>query len=178
MKIIKNPVIIAVVAGLIVYTYMSWNRKKENEKRLKKGKKIKSSNKYDNIIIPGVSAVIVWFIAYAYFTRNTVQQVANPVGQPVQNYELVKDTSVYAGSPWGFDTFKWVSNKISLYSQDLVKGAINGQDPVTFTDVSANLSVLTALSFILLVSTALSANLFTKIDESFIFAVSTALEAN
>jgi predicted permease len=35
-RLIKNPVIIAVIAGLIVYAYMAWNRKKENEKRLKK----------------------------------------------------------------------------------------------------------------------------------------------
>ena len=69
-KLIKNPVIIAVIAGAIVFAYMSWNRKQENEKRLKKGKKIKEENKYDNIIIPIVTAVIVWFIAYGYFNNS------------------------------------------------------------------------------------------------------------
>jgi hypothetical protein len=69
-RLIKNPVIIAVVAGVLVYAYMAWNKKQENEKRLKKGKKIREENKYDNIIIPGVTAVIVWFIAYGYFNNN------------------------------------------------------------------------------------------------------------
>ncbi len=69
MNLVKNPVIIAVVAGCIVYAYMAWNRKKENETRLKKNKKIKEENKYDNIIIPGITAVIVWFIAYGYFNH-------------------------------------------------------------------------------------------------------------
>jgi heme/copper-type cytochrome/quinol oxidase subunit 2 len=69
MNLVKNPVIIAVVAGCIVYAYMAWNRKKENEIRLKKNKKIKEENKYDNIIIPGITAVIVWFISYGYFNH-------------------------------------------------------------------------------------------------------------
>ncbi len=81
-RLIKNPVIIAVIAGLIVYAYMAWNRKKENEKRLKKGKKVKEENKYDNIIIPGVTAVIVWFIAYGYFNSRPGEN------QPQLNQEL------------------------------------------------------------------------------------------
>lgn len=51
------------------------------------------------------------------------------------NYELIKDTGVYGGSPFGFDTFHWVSNKISGFSEDRIKGQYNGQDNTTFTDV-------------------------------------------
>ncbi len=93
-RLIKNPVIIAVVAGLIVYAYMAWNRKKENEKRLKKGKKVKEENKYDNIIIPGVTAVIVWFIAYGYFnSRPGENQLQNnqEVGTP--QFKLAKESA-------------------------------------------------------------------------------------
>jgi hypothetical protein len=50
------------------------------------------------------------------------------------NYELIKDTSVYAGSNWGFDTFAWISNQI-VFNEDLVKGKPGGQDPVTYSDV-------------------------------------------
>ena len=95
MKLVKNPVIIALVAGCIAYAYMAWNRKKENEKRLKKNKKIKEENKYDNIIIPGVVAVIVWFIAYGYFNyynkqHPTVQSLGlNKVGEP---YKVASDS--------------------------------------------------------------------------------------
>ena len=83
-KIIKNPVIIALVVGIIIYSYMSWTRKQENEKRLKKGKKIKRENKYDNIIIPIVGAVITWFIAYGYFTHVN-KQSNTAVPEIVQN---------------------------------------------------------------------------------------------
>ena len=93
-RLIKNPVIIAVIAGLIVYAYMAWNRKKENEKRLKKGKKVKEENKYDNIIIPGVTAVIVWFIAYGYFNSRPGEnqpQLNQEVGS--QQFRLAKESA-------------------------------------------------------------------------------------
>ena len=89
-EIIKNPVIIGIVAGIIVYTYMSWNRKKENEKRIKKGKKIKLENKYDDIIIPSIVAVLVWFIVYGYFNYKTDN--TNKANIPQQQYILVKDS--------------------------------------------------------------------------------------
>ena len=91
-RLIKNPVILAVIAGVIVYTYMAWNKKQEDEKRLKKGKKVKPENKYNNIIIPGVTAIIVWFIAYGYFnnkkslTEVNLAQVSNP------QYRLARDS--------------------------------------------------------------------------------------
>ena len=93
-RLIKNPVIIAVVAGLIVYAYMAWNRKQENEKRLKKGKKVKEENKYDNIIIPGVTAVIVWFIAYGYFNSRpgaNQPQINQELGTP--QFRLAKESA-------------------------------------------------------------------------------------
>ncbi len=51
------------------------------------------------------------------------------------NYELIKDTGVFSGSPWGFDKFHWISNKISLFGEDRIKGQPYGQDNTTFTDV-------------------------------------------
>lgn len=78
-RLIKNPVILAVVAGIIVYIYMAWNKKQEDNKRLKKGKKIKQENKYNNIIIPGVTAILVWFITYGYFNNNNkLNDLSNP----------------------------------------------------------------------------------------------------
>jgi heme/copper-type cytochrome/quinol oxidase subunit 2 len=82
-RLVKNPVVLAVVAGVIVYAYMAWNKKQEDEKRLKKGKKIREENKYNNIIIPGVTAVIVWFIAYGYFNNVTI-------GKPVEEVTPTK----------------------------------------------------------------------------------------
>lgn len=82
VEILKNPVIIGLLAGSIVYNYMAWNRKKENEKRLKKGKKIKEEQKYNDIIIPSIVAIIVWFISFAYF--NYKEEKSGQIGQAVQ----------------------------------------------------------------------------------------------
>jgi uncharacterized phage protein gp47/JayE len=51
------------------------------------------------------------------------------------NYELVKDTGVFGGSPFGFDTFHWISNQVSGFNEDRIKGQYNGQDALTFIDV-------------------------------------------
>src|ERR1700722_9512690 len=51
------------------------------------------------------------------------------------NYKLIKDTGNYAGSPWGMDTFAWVSNQITMHQEDEVKSTFNGQDTTAFTDV-------------------------------------------
>lgn len=82
IEILKNPVIIGLLAGAIVYNYMAWNRKKEIEKRLKKGKKIKEEQKYNDIIIPSIVAIIVWFIAFAYF--NYKEEKIGQIGQTGQ----------------------------------------------------------------------------------------------
>jgi len=66
---------------------------------------------------------------------NFIPKSTDTLGRVSGNYELIKDNGVYGGSPWGFDTFKWVSNKISLFNEDRIKGQFNGQDAVTFTDV-------------------------------------------
>jgi hypothetical protein len=69
--------------------------------------------------------------------NNFIEKTVDTLGRVFGNYELVKDTGVYGGSPWGFDTFHWVSDRISLFNEDRIKGLFNGQDAVTFTDVLA-----------------------------------------
>ena len=66
---------------------------------------------------------------------NFVPYSVDSLGRVSGNYQLIKDTGVYGGSPWGFDTFHWISNQISDFSENLNKGQFNGQDPTTFTDV-------------------------------------------
>lgn len=60
--IIKNPIIIGLVAGVITYAYLSWQTETENKK-----KKHRKNKEEVNLIIPLVVSVIMWFIAYAYF---------------------------------------------------------------------------------------------------------------
>lgn len=57
-------------------------------------------------------------------------------GRVSGNYQLLKDTGAYAGSPWGFDTFHWVSNQITNFTEALIRGQYDGQDACTFTGVT------------------------------------------
>jgi hypothetical protein len=57
------------------------------------------------------------------------------LGRVTGNYELVKDANVYAGSPWGFDKFKWISDRISDLPEDKIKQKANSQDALSFSGV-------------------------------------------
>ena len=97
-----------------------------------------NKKRIDNIksgILPSQPVNSVVEVTGSSSGANFVKKTTDQYGRVFGNFELIKDTSVYAGSPWGFDTFKWISNKVSMYNEDLVKGTVNGQDPVTFTDV-------------------------------------------
>ena len=72
MDIIKNPIVIAILAGAITYAYLTWNVEEKKDK--KKGKQEK---KEINLLIPLVVAVIAWFLAYAYF-EYSVDPPQNP----------------------------------------------------------------------------------------------------
>lgn len=95
LDILKNPVIIGLFAGVLVYIYLWWCLKEENKRRKNKNKKTK---KDVNLIIPSVIAVIVWFIAYGYFEYNTKEISVDKMNldQPSdipKTYKLVKDNS-------------------------------------------------------------------------------------
>ena len=118
-EIITNPVIIGLVAGSIVYAYLSWTRKKYNEKRLKKGKKIRDDDKYDDIIIPIIVAVLAWFIAYGYINYKKSPQQMQPSLPP--NYNLVVDQPSEMHK-----SFTLVTNGIKLPLQEPVSIAAPG----------------------------------------------------
>lgn len=79
---------------------------------------------------------------------NFLPKSIDSLGRVSGNYELVKDTGVYGGSPWGFDKFHWVSDRISLFEEDRVKGQPFGQDSTTFTDVLEIPTIQQSLSII------------------------------
>ena len=78
---------------------------------------------------------------------NFVQQTIDGYGVSSGNYKLITDTGVYAGSPFGFDTFAWTDDRIRNFQDGLVKGQLSGQDATSFTgvtqihDVQQNLSI-------------------------------------
>ena len=97
MDVVKNPVVIALFAGVVAYLYMKW--KKDNDKKKNKGKKNKSTDeiKYIGLIIPAVVMVITWFIAYGYSVygktpaKIQVQPMMNESVMPLPNYKLIRD---------------------------------------------------------------------------------------
>jgi hypothetical protein len=52
------------------------------------------------------------------------------------NYELLRDTGVYAGSPWGFDRLRWVDDRVRNLAEDITKGKFNSQDSTNYSDVT------------------------------------------
>jgi uncharacterized phage protein gp47/JayE len=66
---------------------------------------------------------------------NFKPKTIDSLGRVSGNYELIKDTGAYAGSPFGLDRFAFIDNKISLYSEDVIKGQFVGQDGTTYSDV-------------------------------------------
>lgn len=66
---------------------------------------------------------------------NFLPKTVDSLGRVAGNYELVKDTGAFTGSPWGFDKIHWLSDKISDLEEDKTKSLFNGKDPLAFTDV-------------------------------------------
>jgi hypothetical protein len=107
-NIIKNPTFIAVVAGVIAYSYIVW-RKNNKQKKSKNKKNKKSDN--NEILIGGVVAAIAWLIAYGYINHskdtgnqqiqpiqkthpNQVNNINNPQNiQTLPTYKLVREQS-------------------------------------------------------------------------------------
>ncbi len=66
---------------------------------------------------------------------NFKEKVTDSYGRVSGNYELKKDTGSYSGSVFGFDAFHWISDRISNFQEDKIKGQYNGQDSLNYTDV-------------------------------------------
>ena len=79
---------------------------------------------------------------------NFKEKTVDSLGRVSGNYELVKDTGAYSGSPWGMDKLHWISDRVSDYSEDKIKGQFNGQDAASFSDVTDISSVIQTISII------------------------------
>lgn len=105
----------------------------------------------DNIIsgvLPNQPINTITQVTGSLSGSNFASKSIDSLGRVFGNYELIKDTGVFAGSPWGFDKFHWISNKISLFEEDRIKGQLNGQDATTFTDVLEIPKIQQSLSII------------------------------
>lgn len=75
---------------------------------------------------------VIGSVSGANFKERTVDSLGRVSG----NYYLVKDTGAYAGSPWGYDRLRWISNQIEDHPEDKTKGIFNGQDVLSFVDAN------------------------------------------
>lgn len=66
---------------------------------------------------------------------NFVEKSVDELGRISGNYELIRDTGAYGGSPWGFDRLHWIKSYIENFSEDKTKQVFNGQDSLGFPDV-------------------------------------------
>ena len=91
LGIFKNPIIIGLICGLIVYFYLlkqKWDKEKQN----KKNKKIENPN----IIIPAVVAILVGCFVWYYWGKST--SIIHPTSnmtietlakEPIQNEDVI-----------------------------------------------------------------------------------------
>lgn len=66
---------------------------------------------------------------------NFVEKFTDTDGSTKGNYELIKDTGDLAGSPFGFDKLRWISDEIELSGEGVTKGLFNGTDSLDFSDI-------------------------------------------
>jgi len=88
-----------------------------------------------NGVLPTQPVANITSVTGSLSGSNFVAKSVDSLGRVSGNYTFTSDTGPYGGSPFGFDTFSWISNKISGYPDTIIKGQYNGQDPLTFTDV-------------------------------------------
>ncbi len=88
-----------------------------------------------NLSVPSQPVSDILSVSGSLSGANFKPKTIDSLGRVFGNYELVKDSGEYSGSPWGFDKFKWISNKITNFSEDLPKKEVNSQEQVSFTDL-------------------------------------------
>lgn len=102
--------------------------------------KIVSRKRIDNLeegILPDQPVNNIVQVSGSISGPNFVEKYTDDLGRVFGNYELLKDTGVYGGSPWGFDKLHWIDNTIRGFTEEQTKGRFNGQDALTYPDVSS-----------------------------------------
>lgn len=66
---------------------------------------------------------------------NYLEKTVDELGRVSGNFELIRDTGAFGGSPWGFDRLHWINDRIENFSEDKTKQVFNGQDSLGFPDI-------------------------------------------
>jgi len=85
MDIIKNPIIVGIIFGVITFMIIKWHNEKENKRRVRKNKKPK--NEKINILIPLAVAIVTGLFVWWYFKPINVNTTHAPIiPQPIQEH--------------------------------------------------------------------------------------------
>jgi hypothetical protein len=139
LDLIKNPIIIALFAGVLTYIYMVWSNENKNKNR--KDAPIK---KPVNLIIPLVVTVIVWVLAHGYFvtSKSEDELISVPTNNLITNsikpimgsgYKLVGGNNVMMTG--GGNIQNLTSESASPLSYQLINKGLNIPNNLNIPDV-------------------------------------------
>lgn len=97
-----------------------------------------SKRRIDNIknnILPDQPVNNIVEVVGSSSGSNFIPKTIDNLGRVSGNYELIKDSGPFGGSPFGFDRLHFIDNQIRDYGEDQTKGRFNGQDSLSFSDV-------------------------------------------
>jgi hypothetical protein len=92
-NILKNPIILGLIVGIIAYLYIRWDNQQEADKR--KSQNIILDENDDELFIPITLAIITAILAYCYLDEEPCQsEISNIIcDQPEIDYEDIKHLS-------------------------------------------------------------------------------------
>ena len=119
LDILKNPIILGVLAGTVAYLYYYWQESQRQKKNPA------SKKKPINIFVPGVAAVVVWFASSMYFDKkNNSSQEGGATLLPNNSIIHRLDENVELGTvsegSYGSKSYRMVGKgRIQLPDQDV-----------------------------------------------------------
>ena len=84
IEIIKNPIFLGILSGLVTYLYLLWDQNQKNLRRSKQGKNKRFTQKNINLLIPVVVSLVVCILSYSYF------YMSNNISIPIDLEQNIK----------------------------------------------------------------------------------------
>ena len=76
MQLLKNPIVLSVISGILVYLFL------QRQEKINRKKDPKIKKKPVNLLTPAVVAVIIWLIASSYTSQTSSQDLTLQSKQP------------------------------------------------------------------------------------------------
>ena len=74
IEFLKNPIVLGLLATVLTYIYFHWKAEQERKKNPD------AKRKRPNFLIPGISGVVVWFLASSYFEQANPKLIEQSAG--------------------------------------------------------------------------------------------------